>query len=76
MNLLNSDLPKELILSREKEDVINIFKNDPKNKMIVTDYQFISVIISQYDMSPNQVWFEYHVHPMKGQKYYEEYNYI
>ena len=27
MDLLNEDLPKELILSREKEDVINIFKN-------------------------------------------------
>ena len=27
LNLLNKDLPKELILSREKEDVINIFKN-------------------------------------------------
>ena len=27
LDLLNKDLPKELILSREKEDVINIFKN-------------------------------------------------
>ena len=27
LNLLNSDLPKELILSREKNDLLNIFKN-------------------------------------------------
>ena len=27
LDLLNEDLPKELILSREKEDVFNIFKN-------------------------------------------------
>ena len=27
LDLLNKDLPKELILSREKEDLINIFKN-------------------------------------------------
>ena len=27
LDLLNKDLPKELILSREKEDVINVFKN-------------------------------------------------
>ena len=27
LQLLNSDLPKELILSREKDDLLNIFKN-------------------------------------------------
>ena len=27
LDLLNSDLPKELILSREKDDIFNIFKN-------------------------------------------------
>ena len=27
MNLLNKELPKELILSREKDDLLNIFKN-------------------------------------------------
>ena len=27
LNLLNSDLPKELILSREKDNLLNIFKN-------------------------------------------------
>ena len=39
----------------------------------MTDYQFISVILSQYDMSPNQVWFEYHVYPTKGQEYFDIY---
>ena len=27
LDLLNSELPKELILSREKDDILNIFKN-------------------------------------------------
>ena len=43
-------------ISKLKE-AINIIRNDKKNKTIVTDYQFISVILSSYDNSPNQVWF-------------------
>ena len=43
-------------ISRLKE-AIHIIKNDMRNKTIITDYQFISVILSSYDNSPNQVWF-------------------
>ena len=43
-------------ISRLKE-AIHIIKNDMRNKSIITDYQFISVILSSYDNSPNQVWF-------------------
>ena len=41
--------------------MINIIKNDSRNKTIITDYQFISVILSFYDNSPSQVWFVNHV---------------
>ena len=55
------------------KEAINIIKNDSKNKAIVTDYQFISVVLSIYDFSPSQVWFNYHVNPEKGSKYYNIY---
>ena len=41
------------------EEAINIIKNDNSNKAIVTDYQFISVILSIYDNSPNKVWYSF-----------------
>ena len=44
-------------------DAIKIIKDDNKNKTIVTDYQFISVILSTYDNSPNKYWFKHHVYP-------------
>ena len=46
--------PKEEILQLKK--IINILKNDNRIKMVVTDYQFISVILSLYDYSPNKFW--------------------
>ena len=42
-------------------EVINIIKNDKRKKSILTEYQFISVILSNYDYSPSQVWFMNHV---------------
>ena len=42
-------------------EVIKIIKNDDREKIIVTDYQVISVIMSIYDYSPSQVWFLNHV---------------
>ena len=59
-------------ITRLKE-VIYIIKNDTKRKIIVTDYQFISVINESYDYSPSQVWFGYHVNPIKGSKYFRIY---
>lgn len=55
------------------EEVINIIKKDKRNKTLVTDYQFISVILSMYDYSPNAYWFKYHVYPEKGHKYFKIY---
>ena len=42
-------------------EAINIIKNDKRKKSILTEYQFISVILSSYDYSPTQVWFMNHV---------------
>jgi len=55
------------------QEVIQIIKSDNSNKIIVTDYQFISVILSYYDNSPNKVWYSFHVYPSKGDKYFDIY---
>jgi len=52
--------------------VIEIIKGESKMKTIITDYQFISVIINEYDYSPSQVWFNYHVNPTKESKYFNK----
>ena len=52
---------------------IQIIKEDSRVKTIITDYQFISVILSTYDYSPSQVWYGYHVNPNRGDKYYKIY---
>lgn len=61
---------KEIFLLKE---AINYIDSDTRKKTIVTDYQFISVILSQYDYSPNKYWFSYHAHPDKSSKYFENY---
>ena len=63
--------PKEEIL--KLQEAINIIRNDIRNKIIATDYQFISVILSSYDYSPNKYWYKHHVYPEKGDKYFEIY---
>ena len=52
---------------------IDIIKNDSRNKILVTDYQFISVIMSSYDYSPNKYWYKYHVYPTINHKYFQIY---
>ena len=54
-------------------NAIEIIKKDKKIKSIITDYQFISVILSTYDFSPSQVWFEYHVNPSRESKFHKSY---
>ena len=51
-----SDKPKKEI--SQLKEAIKIIKNDSRNKTIVTDYQFISVVLSIYDYSPNFAWHE------------------
>ncbi len=63
----------QLEISNLKE-AISVIKNDNRKKIIVTDYQFISVILSIYDYSPNKYWFKHHAYPSsKDHKYFERY---
>ena len=40
--------------------------------MIVTDYQFISVILSINDYSAARIWWRHHLHPTPKEKYFNE----
>ena len=53
------------------KDAINIIKNDNRKKMLVTDYQFISVLLSIYDFSPTRFWYQHHGYPSKENKYFK-----
>ena len=62
--------------SREVKDLLEVIKiidDDKRKKIIISDYQFISVILSTYDNSPSQVWFGYHVNPEKDSEHYDSY---
>ena len=62
---------KEISLLSES---IKIIKNDKRNKSIITDYQFISVILSSYDYSSSHVWFINHVvNQNPKSKFYKKY---
>ena len=52
---------------------IEIIKSDNRKKIIVTDYQFISVILNIYDYSPNKFWHSGVGSPNKGDKYFNVY---
>ena len=62
--------PKEEI--QNLLDSIEIIKNDKRNKMIVTDYQFISVILSINDNSAVRIWWRHHLYPTPQEKYFDE----
>ena len=63
--------PKKEISELKK--AIKIIKNDNRNKVIVTDYQFISVILGIYDLSPNRFWHKGVGYPNKVDKYFNLY---
>ena len=71
ITVLNISNPEQEILNLKK--AIDIIQKDKRKKIIVTDYQFISVISSIYDYSPSQVWFGYHVNPSKNSKNFKLY---
>ena len=54
-------------------EAIDIIKKDSRNKVLVTDYQFISVLMSSYDFSPNKYWYKHHVYPAIDHKYFDIY---
>ena len=68
---LYPDNPKKEISELKK--AIKIIKNDDRKKIIVTDYQFISVILEVYDFSPNRFWHKGVGYPNKGDKYFNLY---
>lgn len=62
----------ELEIQNLKE-TITIIKNDKTKKMIVTDYQFISVILDINDNSAARIWWRHHIYPFgPGKPYFEE----
>jgi len=65
------DNPKEEI--DKLKDALKIMKNDNRNKTIITDYQFISVILSTYDYSPSKVWHNGATYPESDNKYFKSF---
>ena len=59
ISCLNPNDPKKEI--ENLRNSIKIIKSDTRRKGIITEYQFISVILGKYDYSPTQVWFINHV---------------
>ena len=60
---------------KEIENLLNtmkIIKNDKQKKMIVTDYQFISVILSIKDNSAARIWWRHHIYPVPGNEYFKD----
>ncbi len=49
---------------------INILKDDKSNKMLITDYQFISVFLNEYDFSVTRFWYDFHGYPQKNNNYF------
>ena len=61
----NPSLEIENLLS-----AIEIIKADKRKKMFVTDYQFISVILSINDNSAARIWWRHHIYPEPDEKYF------
>ena len=49
---------------------LKILKEDKSKKMIITDYQFISVFLKQYDFSPTRFWYDFHGYPTEKNTYF------
>ena len=52
---------------------IQFIKNDGRKKMIITQYQFISSLISDYAYSPSRTYNPGISHPSNGDKQFETY---
>ncbi len=55
------------------KEVIEIIKKEKQNISIITDYQFISVILGINDNSPSKYWYYYHVYPTKDHRLFDYY---
>mgnify|MGYP001182660249 CR=1 FL=1 len=83
-NLIHKNLyPLQWVTYKSKEnenneisnliEVIDIIKNEEEKKSIITDYQFISVVLNINDYSPSKYWYNYHVYPVNGHRLYDYY---
>ena len=71
ITFLNPDSPERE--AKNIVEIMNFYKKDKNNKMLITEYQFISPILDIYDNSPNQ-WHHPSVSfPLAGNKYYDVY---
>ena len=71
ITFLNPDFPERE--AKNIVEIMNFYKKDKNNKMLITEYQFISPILDIYDNSPNQ-WHHPSVSfPLAGNKYYDVY---
>ena len=50
---------------------IKVLKNESKKKMLITDYQFISVFLNEYDYSVTRFWYDFHGYPSKGNRFFD-----
>ena len=50
--------------------VLKILEEDKSKKMIITDYQFISVFLKEYDFSPTRFWYDFHGYPTEKNTYF------
>ncbi len=50
--------------------VLKTLESDKSKKMIITDYQFISVFLKQYDFSPTRFWYDFHGYPTEKNIYF------
>ena len=72
ISCLNPNDPNKEVLNLKES--INLIKDDERKKGIITEYQFISVILSTYDYSPTEVWFMNHVVNLeKDSKFFKSY---
>ena len=62
------DNPKKEISNLQES--IKIIKDDSSKKMIVTDYQFISVILGINDNAASRIWWRHHIYPSSPEKPY------
>ena len=51
-------------------EIIDLIKRDKRKKMIVTDYQFITVILSTKDYAASRFWWGHHGYPDMKNKYF------
>ena len=56
--------------AKKLKKAISIISKDSTKKMIVTDYQFISVFLNQYDYSVTRFWYDFHGYPQKNNDYF------